>query len=74
MANLSNRRNFLKASAALAAVLGTQTIAGAKDDRELKAQEYYEFRAYRTADADKKAILERYLEKALIPEIVEGHT
>lgn len=67
MSTLKNRRNFLKASIALAAVAGTKGALGAADQHGEKKQEYYEFRVYKTAGADKKAVLDRYLEKALIP-------
>lgn len=67
MPKLSNRRNFLKATAGLAAVASTGGALSAVDHHGHKKQEYYEFRVYKTASADKKAVLNRYLEKALLP-------
>lgn len=67
MSKLNNRRNFLKATAALVAVTGTGGALGAVDHHGEKKQEYYEFRVYKTNGADKKAVLDRYLEKALLP-------
>ncbi|MBN1999522.1 NIPSNAP family protein [candidate division KSB1 bacterium] len=63
MSNSIDRRNFLKASAALTAMAGVGNVVRADD----KKQEYYELCFYRTADANKKKMLDRYLENALIP-------
>ena len=83
MSKLNDRRNFLKGSVALGATLGTgmstgvsaaqnkeqstECIPGSKVNHDNSAQEYYEWRAYRTANAEKKAIVSQYIEKALIP-------
>lgn len=63
MTKYSNRRNFLKGAAATAVLVGA-TQASAADGT---AQEHYELRTYLTTNAESKAILERYLENALIP-------
>lgn len=62
-----NRRKFLKTSVALAVVPGSKSISAIVGDSSLKQQEYYELRVYRTNSALKKASLENYLEKALLP-------
>ena len=67
MSKSLNRRNFLKASTALAVAAGVKTVAGAKSDKHGKEQEYCEFRVYKTKDANKKKMLGNYLETALIP-------
>lgn len=67
MSKSINRRNFLKSSAALALVAGESTIVGAQNMKSKKKQEYYEWRAYRTKDAKKMALVHKYLESALIP-------
>lgn len=67
MSKSINRRNFLKTSAALAVVAGTKNTVRAEGDTFRTKQEYYEIRIYKTKDANKKKMLDRYLEKALIP-------
>lgn len=67
MSKSLNRRNFLKASALLAAAAGANNTLGAGVDESGKKQEYYEIRVYRTKDTSKKKMLESYLEKSLIP-------
>jgi hypothetical protein len=68
MAKSINRRNFLKASAALAVVAGESKIVGAQsDDMMGKKQEYYEWRVYMAKDAKKLKMLHTYLEQALLP-------
>lgn len=67
MSKSINRRNFLKASAALVVVAGARNAVGTEGDKFGKKQEYYEFRVYKTKDANKKKMLDSYLEKALIP-------
>lgn len=67
MPRLNNRRSFLKGSIALGAAFGTQGVSDAKDHHGHKSQEYYEWRAYKTSGAAKKAIVNHYLEKALVP-------
>jgi hypothetical protein len=64
MTKSTKRRNFLKASAALALTVGTNiTFAHAADS----SQEHYEIRTYKVTSAAKKEILNKYLENALIP-------
>jgi hypothetical protein len=59
-----DRRRFLQASTALAAVAGAKEAVGAEAGTR---QEFYELRVYRTADADKKQRMGAYLERALVP-------
>ncbi len=67
MSNSINRRDFLKASAALTAVAGAKNVVGAESENSGKKQEYYEIRIYKTKDENKKKMLDSYLEKALVP-------
>ena len=67
MSKSLNRRNFIKASAVLTAVVGTKNVFGAVNETLVKKCEYYEFRVYKTNDIDKKKKLEIYLENALLP-------
>jgi len=67
MSKSIKRRDFLKASAALTAVAGVNSIGGAESDNSGNKQEYYEFRVYKTDDINKKKMLDVYLEKALLP-------
>jgi len=67
MSNSINRRKFLATSAAIAVVAGTKNVAKAAGDQSGKKQEYYELRVYKTKELKKKALIEKYLEKALIP-------
>lgn len=67
MSKFINRRNFLKTSAVLAAAAGANNNLLAATDSFGKKQEYYEIRVYRTKDANKKKMVEGYLENALVP-------
>ncbi len=67
MSTSANRRSFLKASAGFAAAAGAQAAVRADAAGSDTKQEYYELRAYRTDDADKKKRVEGYLENALLP-------
>ena len=67
MVNSKNRRDFIKASAALTAVASSKNGAGAERENTGEKQEYYELRIYKTNDTDKKKMLDSYLEKALLP-------
>ena len=71
MSTVNNRRNFLKGTVALGATLSTtlsaQSVSGSKVQQGNSSQEYYEWRAYRTASAEKKATVSDYIKKALIP-------
>lgn len=60
------RRNFLKTSVAVTA---TATLASRSEaaTRPASGREYYELRSYRLKSAGTKALLDAYLEKALIP-------
>lgn len=58
------RREFLAGTvAASAAGLTANAVAGPRQDQ----REYYEWRTYRTANADKQQIVNAYLEGALLP-------
>ena len=67
MLNSINRRNFIKASAALTAVAGTKNVVAAEGTISDKKQEYYEIRVYKTGDAGKKKMVDAYLKTALVP-------
>ena len=67
MSKSINRKNFLKASAAMVMVAGAKNTVGVEGNTIGKEQEYYELRVYKTKDADKRKRLDRYLEEALIP-------
>jgi hypothetical protein len=62
-----NRRNFLTASTGLLVVSGARKAIGAGYIDSEKNQEYYELRIYKANNANKKKMLDSYLEKALIP-------
>lgn len=62
-----SRRNFLKTSSAVVVTAGVNNVIGAGGEKSGKKQEYYEFRVYKTKDANKKQLVESYIEKALIP-------
>jgi hypothetical protein len=64
MSSSSSRRDFLKTSAAVAAVAAATDAGGAEGERQ---QEYYELRVYKTTDAARKAKVNGYLERALVP-------
>ena len=64
MIKSTNRRNFLKASAAIALTSGANIAIAATGDT---VQEHYEIRTYKVTNPTKKTILDRYLENALIP-------
>jgi hypothetical protein len=61
------RRDFLKSSITLAAIVGTTSTIAAEAEAGKKKQEHYELRAYRIKTADKQKIVSTYLEKALLP-------
>lgn len=64
----STRRNFLKSSLAASAALGTGISArAAQPSPSAAARDYYELRAYRLKPDTSSAVLENYLEKALLP-------
>lgn len=70
MTSSINRRAFLKTSAALATVAGTNAALAADGTEGKKPnpkQEYYELRTYKTEGPEKKRMVESYLEKSLIP-------
>jgi len=56
----------MKTSGALVAVAGLKNVVTA-DDVSGKKQEHYEIRVYMTNDANKMKLVDKYLEKALIP-------
>ncbi|MEZ5072482.1 MAG: NIPSNAP family protein [Bacteroidales bacterium] len=60
------RRDFLKSSAALAVVAGVDASARVNLNPD-QVQEFYELRIYEAASAEKKAVLDTYLQNALIP-------
>lgn len=64
MGNAIDRRHFLTGSLAAAATAG---LSGTSAARPAKKQEFYEIRIYRSVNAEKKAIIGTYLEKALVP-------
>jgi hypothetical protein len=64
------RREFLKTSLTVSTLAGLSTAAlsaGAAETGPGPRQEYYELRAYRLKGADKRPLLEAYIEKAAIP-------
>lgn len=66
----STRRSFLKttlAASAATAALATGTKAAAADKSAASARDYYELRAYRLKPGASTALLDGYLENALIP-------
>ena len=66
----STRRNFLKSSLAASATAALATgisARAAQTSPSAAARDYYELRAYRLKPDTSSAILENYLEKALIP-------
>jgi hypothetical protein len=67
MSSGTDRRNFLKTSAVLAAAAGAKGALGAEADGSGTPREYYELRVYRAPDAEKKTRVDRYLETALVP-------
>jgi hypothetical protein len=66
MSNL-NRRDFLKTSLAASAAAALAPAAGAAVTTPAASGEYYELRAYRLRVGAPHALLDSYLEKALIP-------
>ena len=60
------RRNFLKSSAAVAAVAATGGIASATN-LPVSDKEFYEFRIYQLTGGGAKGILKAYLTEALLP-------
>jgi len=67
MPKLLNRKNFLKASAALVVAASAKNVISAAGYKPGQKQEYYEIRVYRTNDPSKKKMVENYLRNALIP-------
>ena len=67
MSNSIHRRDFLTATAVMTAVAGAKSVAGAEREKSGKKQEYYEIRIYKAKDGNKKKLLARYLEKAIVP-------
>jgi hypothetical protein len=66
----STRRNFLKSSLAASATAALATgisARAAQTSPSAAARDYYELRAYRLKPNTSSAVLENYLEKALIP-------
>lgn len=66
----STRRNFLKSSLAASATAALATgisARAAQTSPSAAARDYYELRAYRLKSDTSSAVLENYLEKALIP-------
>jgi hypothetical protein len=66
----STRRNFLKSSLAASATAAIATgisARAAQTSPSAAARDYYELRAYRLKPDTSSAVLENYLEKALIP-------
>ena len=66
----STRRNFLKRSLAASATAALATgisARAAQPGPSAVARDYYELRAYRLKPETSSAVLENYLEKALIP-------
>jgi hypothetical protein len=66
----STRRNFLKSSLAASATAALATgisARAAQASPSAAARDYYELRAYRLKPDTSSAVLENYLEKALIP-------
>lgn len=66
----STRRNFLKSSLAASATAALATGISARTAQtspSAAARDYYELRAYRLKPDTSSAVLENYLEKALIP-------
>ncbi len=68
MAGSMGRRKFLAGSAAAAGatVLGCKS-ASRSGSGDRKAREFYELRTYQIPNPEKKAIVDRYLETALVP-------
>ncbi len=67
MTNQIHRRNFLAASAALAGTAATPLLAGVSSNAPTADREFYEWRTYRTANKDRQAVVNNYLQKALLP-------
>jgi len=66
----STRRNFIKSSLAVSATAALTTgidSRAAQATPPVVARDYYELRAYRLKPDTSSAVLEKYLEKALIP-------
>lgn len=62
-----NRRNFIKASTALVAVSGVKNTLAAFESKPEEKQEYYELRIYKSFNVKKQRMIDKYLEKALLP-------
>ncbi|MFK7817256.1 MAG: NIPSNAP family protein [Planctomycetaceae bacterium] len=67
MANQIPRRGFLTNTLAAGAVVASPSLATAALGSSNADREYYEWRTYRTANADKLAVVKNYIEKALVP-------
>ena len=63
----SSRRSFLKTTATASAAAFASQLQGAAATPAAAGREYYELRAYRLKPGEPSALLEAYLEKALIP-------
>lgn len=63
------RREFLKTSLTISTLAGVSTasLSASAAGQPQGKQEYYELRAYRLKSADKRPVLDAYLEKAAIP-------
>jgi hypothetical protein len=64
--NPLDRRDFLKTSLAAAAALAGSRVSAA-EPAAVSGRDYYELRAYRLKEGAPHALLDAYLEKALIP-------
>jgi len=60
------RRNFLKGTAAMAAVTATTNVM-ASNNLPVKEKEFYEFRIYQLTGSGSKGTLKSYLTEALLP-------
>jgi hypothetical protein len=65
MTSQLQRRDFITGTVAAAAAISVSTVDAA--DSNKPTQEFYELRIYQTSDADKQAIVQKYVESALIP-------
>ena len=64
MAGSIDRRKFMAGTVAGVAALGSQASG---DSGAVAKREFYELRVYKIANAEKKAIVDRYLEKGFVP-------
>lgn len=61
------RRDFLAGTLAAGTVAATSSLAAANPTGAAADREFYEWRTYKTANADRLAVVTNYLEKALFP-------